>query len=571
MNARRKAAAVSSCLNILLTLLKFMLFFFTGSLAVLAEAWHSFSDIGTSLLVFLAVSKEPKSSDDDAGPERGKAALPERIIATAIGVFLSVVAVVLIVQFFTVEPAAVKNPLLAGCIFIGFSLGSFLVSRYETMVGRAEDSVGLIADGMHAKADMVASLITGFSLILYHLGLDLDRWVAGLIALFILSFGLETLINALTSLLGKGESAIYGRKSRTIQTALLERRNWITLFEFVRSREVRRIIRKDSVVKTARLVLLALLAMAACWLASTCFFTVEITEQAVVERFGRPIDRGDGTAIGSGFHFKMPWPVDRVVKKETHPIRQMSVGNEVSDNSVMLLWTLEHGDDSPFISGDNNYFYPYIVVHYRIKDLYDFLYSHRDAEALLHSITLERMTRTFSTMSFYEIVLDFRTAFENDMCDAIQLELDDLSAGIEIVSINVKDIHPPVNVSPTFESVIAALQQKEEMINKAMGKASEMLCTKRGEAARLKEDAIGLMKDTKLRSAGDASIFTARLPENEAVRRITMKRLYLEAMTEALSERDMILYDRRAGIPEIWLNPGLFSQFESFEMDESRF
>ena len=571
MNPRKKAAAVSTCLNILLTLLKFLLFFFTGSLAILAEAWHSFSDIGTSMLVFLAVLKEPEKSEEGDEPAEGRASLAERIIAMAIGVFLSVVAVVLIVQFFRVDPVPVRNPLLAGCIFLGFSLGSFLVSRYETMVGRAEGSVGLIADGMHAKADMVASLITGFSLILYHLGLDLDRWVAGLIALFILSFGIETVINAVLSLFGKKASPSFGGASRKIQTALVERRNWITIFEFIRSREVQTLFKNGIVVRTARLVSIVVLIGLACWLASTCFFFVKITEQAVVERFGRPIEQEEGFALDSGLHFKLPWPLDRAVIRETHPIRQMSVGNEVMDQNVILLWTLEHGDNIPFISGDNNYFYPYIVVHYRIRELYDFLYRHVDAEKLLHSITMERMTRLFSTMSFFDIVLEYKPVFEKRMLAEVQADMDGLGTGIEIVSVNVKDIHPPVNVSSTFENVIAALQQKEEMVNKAMGMASEKLCTKRGEAARLKEEAVGFMKDLKLRSEGDASHFTSLLPDDERIKAITKKRLYLEAMIEALTEREMILYDRRAGIPEIWLNPGLFSGFDKLELDENQF
>jgi len=37
--------------------------------------------------------------------------------------------------------------------------------------------------------------------------------------------------------------------------------------------------------------------------------------------------------------------------------------------SLALLWTRSHGTEEPFISGDNNYFYPYIVLHYRVRDI----------------------------------------------------------------------------------------------------------------------------------------------------------------------------------------------------------
>jgi len=43
--------------------------------------------------------------------------------------------------------------------------------------------MGLMADGMHSKADMIASLLTGLSLLLYTVGVNIDRLVALLIGL----------------------------------------------------------------------------------------------------------------------------------------------------------------------------------------------------------------------------------------------------------------------------------------------------------------------------------------------------------------------------------------------------
>ena len=118
MSIKRKAALTTLSLNILLTVLKFVLYGFCGSLAVLAEAWHSFSDIATSLLVYIAVRGRKKPDSDS----RTRPLSLEQIVSLGIGLLLVVVAVFLMVKFFSAVALPVRNPLIAGLVFILFSL-----------------------------------------------------------------------------------------------------------------------------------------------------------------------------------------------------------------------------------------------------------------------------------------------------------------------------------------------------------------------------------------------------------------------------------------------------------------
>ena len=65
MELRKRAALIVTGMNVLLTCLKFVLYFFSGSLVILAEAWHSFSDIATSGMVLFAVSRKRAQDEDD--------------------------------------------------------------------------------------------------------------------------------------------------------------------------------------------------------------------------------------------------------------------------------------------------------------------------------------------------------------------------------------------------------------------------------------------------------------------------------------------------------------------------
>jgi len=597
MNAKEKTAAISTALNILLTLFKFVMFGFTGSLAILAEAWHSFSDIATSFMVFIAVF-EPKETDGKAGvgntppseeegcaaaaTERGEGSgdeqrrsqggTAEQIVSFAIGGLLTVVSALLIYKFFSAVRLPIRNSLVSGLIFLAFALGSYLVYRFETAVGRQVGSVGLIADGMHSKADMMASLIAGFSLILYHLGLDVDRWAAGIIALFILSFAIETLVNAARATWQRKREgdALFSSKTHRIQTALFDRYSWIGLGTLFRSPTFLQAAGLQLRRKRIRLIAVVAVVILAGWWTSTALFTLDITEHAVIERFGRPLEPSAPLGPG-GLHFKLPWPVDRAVVENTGEIRQMNVGNEVDENAFALIWTWEHGTEVPFISGDDNYFYPYLVVHYRIGNLSSYLYRYADPDLLLKSIAYNHVTKLFSTKSFYEIVLAYRPKFVVELTARIQAELERLQVGIDIVSIHLKDIHPPISVSQSFEGVIASLQEKEEMINKALGNASDYVLESEGEAFRLVKDAEAYATEVRVRSTGDAGLFLLRIPEDPASQAINRRRLYLDAVQEALSRRDMILYDPRAGTSELWLNFGQAVGGRGFDFEESSF
>ena len=76
MHIRTRTALVTLILNTVLTVLKFAAFAFTGSLAILAEAWHSFGDIATSATALLSVGRQARRVSLDEGNEAVSEAEP---------------------------------------------------------------------------------------------------------------------------------------------------------------------------------------------------------------------------------------------------------------------------------------------------------------------------------------------------------------------------------------------------------------------------------------------------------------------------------------------------------------
>jgi len=594
MDIRARTALISTGLNALLTAAKFVLYFFTGSLAILAEAWHSLSDIATSLLVYISVrarpadQSSPGSHDDSVSPppdgsltgatEDGSSENPERAsdenrgkrtkrarslfdafmaypleqrVSLGIGIFLAGVALALVRRFLAAEAIELRLPLLSGLLFIAFSLGSYFVYRFETEVGRSEGSVGLIADGMHSKSDMVSSLLAGFSLILYHLGLDIDRWVAGLIALFILSFGIETIANVRLARYRDAPDLLFRYKSYTAIASLFDKEAIARAADAVDDGFAGRMAGSSRLRRTPRTLAALLLVASALVYGSTAFYTVGPSEEAIVERFGRPVNVGE--PIQPGLHLKYPWPIDRAIRIDTHTIRQMNIGNITDASSFALLWTRQHGTEVPFLTADNYYFYPYLVLHYQVCEIFDYRYRFSDSEALLNGLAHRVITHLFAGRTFNEIVISYRSRMAEDVLTLIQAELDGLQSGIEIITVNIKDIHPPIFIADSFEKVIEALQYKQKLINDAHGYRNKNIPEARGKAARDVESARAFVVGRVLRAEGEAERFVARrLSEHD--RKVGIRRLYLDGMLDVLTNRPKILIDPAVAPSKVWLD-----------------
>ena len=76
---------------------------------------------------------------------------------------------------------------------------------------------------------------------------------------------------------------------------------------------------------------------------STCVVFIEPGEQALLERFGKPVAKSE--VLNPGAHFKLPWPVDKVYRYRTEQIQTLSVGftpEKEEHEEKLVLWTVAH-------------------------------------------------------------------------------------------------------------------------------------------------------------------------------------------------------------------------------------
>ncbi len=424
-------------------------------------------------------------------------------------------------------------------------------------MGKKYDSPALIADGLHSKSDMVGSLIAGFTMIALQLGIDrmginIDKIGAVIIIVFILSFSMETFVNFWSSLHGK--PGWRDRIATGLIAAAFDRSTWKLLFQRIGhlsnwdhlSIEFRLRARQISISLLALGVFLGIFL--------NCLTIIGPSEQGIRERLGRLVNRGD--PLEPGLHLKLPWPLENIIKVDTHTIRSMNIGNISNPSAVALLWTKQHGTEESFLSAENYLFYPYIKLHYRIKDIFDYTYNFRKPEELLDNASHSLLTEIFSTKIFTDIVTIYRGPMEKRVREVVQAKMDALNSGLEIINVNTKDIHPPISVAASYEEVIAAMQEKEQKINQATGYSNSAIPEAHGWAVKTKKQAESYVLENKENALGEAGRFLSRVEAIEAYPAITIPMLYREAIKENLANKPIMLVEPGASVPDVWLKSG---------------
>jgi membrane protease subunit HflK len=445
-------------------------------------------------------------------------------------------------------------PLATGLIFIGLSFGSFFLYRFQDAMGREADSAALRADSLHNRADMAISLLTGISLILYHFGYDIDRWVSVYIALFIFTFAVEMLVNVMVSM-GRGGTgltadyrfndicraasqaetyrrltdALIGRLPLSAKRQVLAQRFPAFLFS----------LRRGMVGSAAVVLGVSVLA--------SMFYTVGVDEQVLVLRFGQVVSTD--RAAGPGLHGKMPWPVDRVHRVRTRRVDSLTVGN-AADATTPMIWHFDHGDTTHYISGDNNLFLPYLIIHYRIKNPHDYYLNYRRgaADRLLEYQANRILTHIFATKSYYDIALFDRQGWTAAAERDLQCLLDEMRAGIEIVSFCLRDLHPPKDIAASYENVVAAYQNREQSLNEAERYYNTQLPATRSDAHKSATAARSMALARIKLAEGEAENYMMRLSGFRKSGEIGKTLLGHRAAVRSLKGRALFLVDPQSGI-----------------------
>jgi len=198
MERSERAALLSTAFNLALVGAKGGLSILSGSLALLADAIHSFADVISAFALFVGLKlAKRKTRSFPYGLYK-----LENLIALATSFLIFTAGYEILKGALSRNKVALLRHLhitLPG--FIAIMGAMFLFSRYQRKVAEETGSPAIAADSAHIKADFLSSTAILISLITNLFGINIDRFAAIIVVLFIGKAALEIFIGSMRVLL----------------------------------------------------------------------------------------------------------------------------------------------------------------------------------------------------------------------------------------------------------------------------------------------------------------------------------------------------------------------------------
>ncbi len=243
-------------------------------------------------------------------------------------------------------------------------------------------------------------------------------------------------------------------------------------------------------------------------------------EQAVVRTFGKQTGR-----TGPGLHVRMPG-IQQVDVVNVERIARLEVG---------ARGTQRVQDESQMITGDANIVEVEMIVQYRIIDPSKYLFKLLAPEEALRATAEVALRSIVGRTGVDEVITTGREKVQAETRDWLQRLMDVYQSGIAITEVKLQDIDAPDPVRDAFHEVVRAREEKERLINEAMGYQADLIPKARGEAQKRLRDAEGYREQRVLEAKGDVAQFASVLTEYSKAPRVTRERLYIETMQRVMA------------------------------------
>ena len=281
--------------------------------------------------------------------------------------------------------------------------------------------------------------------------------------------------------------------------------------------------------KVRRIALVAALALMLVIGSSSCFYTVDDKQQAVVTTFGRVSDVTD-----AGLHFKMPFGIQQVRKVDVNVYQKIELG--YSSNGSDEYYQVNE-KESTMITGDYNIVNVDFFVEYKISDPVKYLYSSNKPELILRNLIQSQIRNVVGSTSVDAVLTDGKESIQSQVKDLVTQILQEYDIGLTLVDVRIQDSEPPTqDVIEAFKAVETAKQQAETVVNDAKAYQNAQLPDAQARADKLVQNAEYLKQKRINEATQQVAMFSAMYEEYKLNPEITRSRMYYEAISQILPD-----------------------------------
>lgn len=279
-------------------------------------------------------------------------------------------------------------------------------------------------------------------------------------------------------------------------------------------------------IATSALVLVAL------WGVSGCY-VVQPKEQAVVTTFG-----AYSRTAQPGLRYHLPYPIEQAELVPVTSIQTLDIGGTVSQPVP---------DERLMLTGDENIVDLSFTVQWKVSDAAKYAFNVREPDVVIKDVAESAMREVVGRTALTPILTTGRGRVQDQTEQLMQRILDRYDVGVSIQSVNIQAATTPGPVLEAYRDVQRAAQNAESAANNA-----------RGEAAQIRQAALGYREQVVREAAGDADRFNQIYTQYKLAPAVTRERLYIETMQRVLEKSNKVIIDNKGASAPVILPPDTF-------------
>jgi membrane protease subunit HflK len=259
-------------------------------------------------------------------------------------------------------------------------------------------------------------------------------------------------------------------------------------------------------------------------------------EVAVVLRWGRLV--GSTPALqqhGPGLLFAFPRPIDRVVRVQVKRVSELVIDTLTTTTQWGYAGTLDPLTEGYALTGDRNVVHVEMVARYRVREPAEWSFYGPPAEDVLRAEVTAAMVRSLGEMGVDRVLADGRKDLVAITTRRAQAGLDDAHSGLELTSLELTRLSPPVALASHFEAVQSAFIGAETSKKEALAFAQTAIPQAQGAVDKSLQAARADAASQLAEARGESGAFLALAKEYRANPLVVRERLYRDAVERATS------------------------------------
>ena len=178
-----------------------------------------------------------------------------------------------------------------------------------------------------------------------------------------------------------------------------------------------------------------------------------------------------------GLHLTLPWPFGKTVIYNTDEVSSITIGYR-SDTSSDNVWTQTHGSEEYelLLGGGEELVSINLCIEYKISDLNDYLVNCANPVAILEASAYELVADKTIVTDLNTLLSVDREAFAADFKTDLIEKISVRNMGLEIVSVVLESIHPPLGIADIYQRLVSAEIEAQTRIMNAKASAIVKIC-----------------------------------------------------------------------------------------------